>query len=81
MTRYQTITNLGDSFLSLMGKGIIPVHLLDWKVYYEAYLTYLKDERKSFIKVRKREVVATVAAHYNISERMLFKVIAFMEKD
>jgi hypothetical protein len=81
LTRYQTITSLGDSFLTLMGKGIIPVHLLDWKVYYEAYLNRLKEERKTFIKVRKREVVATVAAHYNISERMLFKVIAFMEKD
>ena len=81
MTRYQTITALGDSFLTLMGKGIIPVHLLDWKVYYEAYVKELSDQRKSFKRVTKSNVAATVALHYNMSERMLFKIIAFMEND
>jgi len=38
MTRYETITALGDTFVKLMGKSFIPVHILEYKLYYEAYL-------------------------------------------
>jgi hypothetical protein len=62
-----------------MGKGLIPVHLLDWKVYYEAYVKEYENQRRSFKRVTKTNVAATVAQHYNLSERMLFKIIAFME--
>ncbi|MXN91294.1 hypothetical protein GR160_08635 [Flavobacterium sp. Sd200] len=79
MTRYETITALGDNFIKLMGKSLVPVHLLDWKVYYEAYLKELECQKKYFKKVRKTAVVATVADNYNISERSMFNVIAFME--
>jgi hypothetical protein len=79
MTRYQTILNLGDDFISLMGKKLIPVHVLDWKVYYEAYLKESGESKKSFSKVRKTAIAATVAHSHRISERTMFNIIAFME--
>lgn len=79
MTRYDTINALGDNFIKLMGKSLIPIHILDWKVYYEAYLKEQEHQKKHFTKVRKTNVVATVADNYNISERSMFSVIAFME--
>jgi hypothetical protein len=79
MTRYQTITSLGDSFLSLMGKGIIPVHLLDWKVYYEAYLKEAENLHTKYTGRQKTMAAAIVADEFDISRRTMFNVIAFME--
>jgi hypothetical protein len=79
MTRYETITSLGDNFIKLMGRSLIPVHILDYKVYYEAYLKELDYHKKYFTKVRKTAIAATVADSYKISERTMFSVIAFME--
>lgn len=79
MTRYQTITALGDDFMKLMAKSLIPVHVLDWKVYYEAYLLEWQEQKKTFKKVGKTNVAATVAVRFKISERTMFTIIAFME--
>lgn len=79
MTRYETILNLGDDFIKLMGKNIIPVHILDWKVYYEAYLKEMDYHNKHFKKAGKTLVAQQVAENYNITERTVFNVIAFME--
>mgnify|MGYP000867908012 CR=1 FL=1 len=79
MTRYETILSLGDNFIKLMGKSIIPVHILDWKVYYEAYLKETNYHQKHFKKVRKTHMAQLVAENYNITERTMFNVIAFME--
>lgn len=78
MTRYQTILSLGNAFTVLIGKGIIPVHLLDWKVYYEAYLAQKELEEKKATR-KKTEAVETVAVHYDISRRHLFQIIKYME--
>jgi len=79
MTRYETIQQLGEEFITLISKGFIPIHLLDWKVYYEAYLkeTDLRKQRQA--KVRKTHVACAIADEYNISERTMFTVIAFMQ--
>lgn len=79
MTRYQTITALGDNFLSLMGKGIIPVHLLDWKVYYEAYLKEAENLHTRYAGRQKTMAAAIVADEFDISRRTMFNIIAFME--
>lgn len=79
MTRYETITSLGDDLIKLMGKSIIPVHILDWKVYYEAYLKQTELLLKEYGKPRKTWAAGMVADEYNISERTMFNVIAFME--
>lgn len=79
MTRYETIVNLNDNFVKLMSTGLIPVHLLDWKVYYEAYLQELEVQKRNSYKIKKTEAVETVAVNYDISKRQMFYVISFME--
>ena len=79
MTRYETILSLGEDFIKLMGKNLIPVHILDWKVYYETYLKETSYHKKHFKKVRKTQMAQLVAETYNITERTMFNVIAFME--
>jgi len=79
MTRYETINSLDDNFIKLMGKGLIPVHILDWKVYYEAYLKQAELLFKEHGKPKKTKATGITAAMYNISDRTLFSVIAFME--
>ena len=79
MTRYETLISLGEKFVKLVGKNLIPVHILDWKVYYEAYLTATEYHKKHFKKVRKTHMAQLVAENYNITERTMFNVIAFME--
>ena len=79
MTRYETINNLGDNFVKLMGKSLIPVHVLDWKVYYEAYLKQSDLICREFGKPKKTRAAGITAAMYNISDRTMYNVIAFME--
>ena len=59
MTRYETIAGLGANFIKLMGKGLIPTHILDWKVYYEAYLTEMEILQKQYGKPKKPAQPAT----------------------
>jgi len=79
MTRYETINNLGDNFIKIMSKGLMPVHLLDWKVYYEAYLEQANLMLKEYGKPKKTKAAEITAAMYNISDRTVFSIIAFME--
>lgn len=79
MNRYETILNLGETFMKLMGKGLMPVHILDWKVYYEAYLKEMEYQQKNFKKPRKTHAAGCAAEQYGITERTMFNVIAFME--
>ena len=55
MSRYETIKNLGDDFVKLIGKGLVPVHLLDWKMYYESYLKEAENYRQKHGKLRKTQ--------------------------
>lgn len=72
MSRYETITSLGDDFLKLINAGIVSVHLLDWKVCYEAYLQYMEKEKHS-------EAINLVAAHFDVSRRQTERIIAYMK--
>lgn len=81
MNRYETITGLGENFMALLGKGLVPVHILDWKVYYDAFLEEMEYQRKHFKKPRRTHAASSVAARYNITERTVFSVISFMEGD
>ncbi len=79
MTRYHTITSLGDNLLKLISKRLIPIHILDWKVYYEAYLAERESSAKSRVKTNKTQIIYDLAGRFNITERTLYNVIAFME--
>ena len=79
MTRYETILGLGPEFMKLMGKNIIPVHILDWKVYYEAYLREKEILEKKYGKNKKTRAAGNVAETFKMSERSMFTIIAFME--
>lgn len=81
MTRYETIVSLKDDFIKLMGKNLIPVHILDWKTYYESYLQEIDYQKKNYTKPIKEEAVMTVATRYDISRRSMYYVISFMEKE
>jgi hypothetical protein len=72
MTRYETIVNLKDDFLKLISIGLIPVHYLDWKVYYEYYLQEAKRSKAS-------EAINMVAANYDVSKRHMQRIVAHME--
>ena len=79
MTRYEIIMSLDDTFTKLMAKKLSPVHILDWKVYYETYNTEKELAAKKRVKSTKTEIATTIAGRYNITERTLYNVIAFME--
>lgn len=79
MNRYETIASLGESFINLTGMGLMPVHIMDWKLYYEAFLKEMEYERRHFKRPRKTHAAGCVAEQYGITERTVFKIIAFME--
>jgi hypothetical protein len=79
MTRYEIILKEEKSFLLLMSNSIVPVHILDWKVYYEAYLQDLERQKKYCTRVKVLEAIETVAANYDIGKRQLYRIIEFME--
>jgi hypothetical protein len=79
MTRYESITSLGENFIKLISKGLIPAHILDWKVYYEAYRKEMDALQKQYGKPKKTRAAGNVADSYKISERCMFSIIAFME--
>ena len=79
MSRYEILTTNEKIVLKFLANNLMPVHILDWKVYYEAYLVNLKATEKESGKPRKNEAIETVAAHYDISRRTMYAVIAFME--
>jgi hypothetical protein len=79
LTRYENIIHLGDTFLKLIAQGFVPAHILDWKVYYEAYLTEAGTLKAQYGRAKKTRAAGNVADTYKISERCMFSIIAFME--
>lgn len=79
LTRYERIIHLGDTFLQLIAQGFVPAHILDWKVYYEAYLTEATMLKTRYGRSKKTRAAGNVADTYKISERCMFSIIAFME--
>jgi len=62
-----------------MGKSLIPVHVLDWKVYYEPYLKQTETVTSQYGKLKKTPAADLTAETYSVSESSMFTVIAFME--
>lgn len=81
MTRYQTIVSLNENLLKLVKKKLIPIHILDWKVYYEAYLAEKEYAATSRIKTNKTQIIYNLAGRFDITERTMYNVIAFMEAE
>ena len=63
-----------EDFLTLLKKGVLPLSLLDQKVYYEYYLNDLK---KTGSKVQS---VMNTAEEYRKSESTINRAIRFMRE-
>ena len=71
---YELIKQTEDEilFLNLLRKGLIPISVMDKKVYYEHYL----NERK---KNGKMQAITNTAEEYNVSERTIRRALEVME--
>ena len=59
------------NFLILLRKGVIPLAVLDKKVYYEYYLNQQQ-------MVNKSQAITNTAEEYHVSERTIIRAIDFM---
>ncbi len=59
------------NFLILLRKGVIPLAVLDKKVYYEYYLNQQQ-------KVNRPQAITNTAEEYHVSERTIIRAIDFM---
>ncbi len=73
MTAYSAIKKLENdiNFLILLRRGVIPLSILDKKVYYEFYINELKT-------VNKTQAIANTAEEYKVSERTIIRAVDFM---
>ncbi len=73
MTTYEILISFENnlSFLNLLKKGVIPLSVLDKKVYYEYYL----NERKT---TNKAQSITNASEEYKVSERTIIRAIDFM---
>ena len=71
---YELIKKSEDDilFLHLLKKGLIPISVLDKKVYYERFL-----KERGFNS--KAQAITNTAEEYNVSERTIRRAIAFMK--
>ncbi len=60
------------NFLLLLKKGVIPLSVLDKKVYYEYYL----NQRKT---TNKAQSITNTSEEYKVSERTIIRAIDFMD--
>ena len=71
---YELIKKTEDEilFLNLLRKGLIPISIMDKKVYYEYYLNEL-------LKWNKTQAITNTAEEYNVSERTIRRALEVME--
>ena len=74
--RYQLIRRLESSaeFLPLLNKGILPLSILDRKVYYEHFLNDLKTSTS------KTESIRNTSEEFDKCEKTVERAIKFMEE-
>ena len=73
MVNYEFLKCLDqDMFYSMVRRGIIPVHIMDWITVYEYFLNELKTNSKTV------SIVAT-ADHYNCTDKTIYNIIRFMK--
>lgn len=68
-TRYEVLNNIDLNKLTCL--GILPVHLLDWKFYYEKYL----EERENHCTT---VAVQYICDEYGIGESTVYKIVKYM---
>lgn len=73
MVAYELMKELEELpyFKDLLKQGIVPVNWLDYKVIYEFYL-------KESDKESGKQLVTNVANEFNISERLVYKIVKRM---
>ncbi len=73
-TTYDYIKRIENSsdFLFLLQKGIIPLSILDKKVFYERYILELRTNKKS-------QAITNTSIEFNKSEKTVTRAIKFME--
>lgn len=73
--RYKLIKRIENSseFLALISKGMLPMVILEHKVYYEYYLDDLKKTQS------KSQSVLNTSEEFDKSERTIFRAIQFMK--
>ena len=74
MTIYEILNVFENdlNFLNLLRKGVIPLSVLDKKVYYEYYI----NERKT---TNKSQSITNTSEEYKVSERTIIRAINFMD--
>lgn len=75
MNNYETVKRLeSESFgLELFRRGMVSLKLLDYKVYYERYLSEAETHIKGL-------AITYTADEFNVSENTIRNAINFMEK-
>lgn len=75
MTNYKMIQRIeSETFgLELLRRGMLPLKLLDYKVYYERYLSELKTKRQGL-------AITFTAEEFNVSENTIRNAITLMRK-
>lgn len=71
--RYDIMKALGPDFEDLVILDIIPARMLQWLEYYEAYTEQIKTGSG------KSACIRSIAEEHGITQRTLYKIIAFME--
>lgn len=74
VNNYEFIKNLDkETYLSLIKRGFIPIHIMDWLLIYEHFLKEKKNHKKSV-------AITFCQDEFNVSERQIYKIIEKMEK-
>lgn len=67
-------------FNRLLTDGIIPVHLLDYKVIYEFYINELETlKRERWTKNRKGQAIQSTMDEYSISKSTVYEIVKMMK--
>lgn len=69
-TRYEVLTNI--NLQKLICLGILPCHLLDWKLFYEKYESELIENNS------KEQAYQNTADEYGVSTKTVKRAVKFM---
>jgi len=70
MVRYELLKSV--NLTSLVASGIVGINIATWLQIYDYYITELKTNNKLLS-------IQFTADYYNISDRSIYRIIAFME--
>ena len=62
-----------DFFLTLVKRGVVPLSILDKKVYYERYLLELETKSQA-------QAILSASDEFRVSDNTIRRAIKFMEK-